>query len=133
MIPWEGFVQILEGVKFQIHVTLFEVFARTLLPAEGQSLELHKRQGCRPSCSPTNLHTVNIFSSASISLERHRNSSRKHRVINPLPSHSISDATHPVLIDVLSPVRLCSAADCPPPSHLFSSLQSCWLTRSYDE
>lgn len=62
MIPWEGFVQILEGVKFQIHVMLFEVIVGTLLLIEGQSLELLKCQCCCPSCSPTraNLHTVNI-------------------------------------------------------------------------
>lgn len=58
-------------------------------------------------------HCEHSVSSASISLKRHRNSSHKDRVINPLPSHNISYATHPVLIDVFNPVRLCSVADCP--------------------
>lgn len=42
MIPWEGFIHILKGVTFQIHVVLFDGIARTILLIDGHSLELPK-------------------------------------------------------------------------------------------
>lgn len=120
MFPWEGFVQILEGVKFQIHVMLFEVISGTLLLTEGQSLELHKGQCCHLSLSPTraNLHTVSIPFSFRFS-ENHRDPSRNqppaitwHKLCHPSCANRCVQSRKTVLGSWLST------------SHLFSFLQS---------